>query len=65
MFTFAVLLGIRLRIKIFATGLKTCAIAAEMKKYKLIIRKRKRSMIKIALLAKPKLNSIKILIFIS
>ena len=43
---FASLLDIPIEITSSATGLKTCAIAAGIKKCKLIIKKRKRSMIK-------------------
>ena len=44
-------------------GLKMCAIAAGIEKRKSIIKKRKKKHEKIVLLAKSKLNSIKILIF--
>ena len=46
----------------FAIGLLICAIAAEIKKYKSIIKKKKKKYDKIVLLAKSKLNSI-VLIF--
>ena len=44
-------------------GLKICAIAAGIEKRKSIIKKKKKKHEKIVLLAKSKLNSIKILIF--
>ena len=43
---FASLVGIAIAITTSATGLKICAIAAGIKKYKSIIKKRERSMIK-------------------
>ena len=43
-------------------GLKICAIAAGIKKYKSIIKKKKKNSDKIILWAKSKLNSIKVLI---
>ena len=46
-----------------AIGLKICVIAAEIKKYKSIIEKRKKHD-KIVLLAKSKLNSIDVLVSI-
>ena len=42
-------------------GIKICAITAGVKKYKSIIKKKKKKHDKIALLAKPKLNSIEVL----
>ena len=42
----ASLLGIPIKITSSAIGLKICAIAAGIKRYKLIIKKRKRSKIK-------------------
>ena len=44
-----------------AVGFKICLIAAAIKKYKLIIKKRKRSMIRV-LSTKSKLNNIEVLI---
>ena len=58
---FASLVGIPLRIKSSATGLKICVITAEIKKYKSIIKKKKKEHDKISL-AKSKLNSVEILI---
>ena len=46
----------------FTMGLKIWAIAAGIKKYKSIIKKKKNKYDKIVLLAKSKLNSIKVLI---
>ena len=46
----------------FTMGLKIWAIAAGIKKYKSIIKKNKNKYDKIVLLAKSKLNSIKVLI---
>ena len=60
---FSSLIGIPLGITSFATGLKICAITAEIKKYKSIINKNKKKHDKIVLLAKSKLNSIEVLIF--
>ena len=45
-----------------AAGLKICAIAAGIKKYKSIIKKKKKKHDKTVLLAKSKLNSIEALI---
>ena len=45
-----------------AAGLKICAIAAGIKKYKSTIKKKKKKHDKIILLAKSKLNSIEVLI---
>ena len=56
------LIGIPIRITSSAIGLKTCAIAEGIKKYKSIIKKKKKKHDKIVLLAKSKLNRIKVLI---
>ena len=61
-FAFAFLLGISIGITSSAIGLLICATAAEIKKYKSIIKKKKKKYDKIVLLAKSKLNSI-VLIF--
>ena len=58
---FASLVGIPIGITSSAIGLKICAITAGIKKYKSIIKKKKKHD-KIVLLAKSKLNSIKVLI---
>ena len=56
------MLGIPIGITSYAVGLKICAIAAGIKKYKSIIKKKKKKHDKIVLLAKSKLNSIEVLI---
>ena len=56
------MLGIPIGITSSAIGLKICAIAAGIKKYKSIIKKKKKKHDKIVLLAKSKLNSIEVLI---
>ena len=58
---FASLLGIPVGITTSAIGLKICAIAAGIKKYESIIKKRKKEHDKIVLLAKSKLNNIEVL----
>ena len=45
-----------------AVGIKICAITAGIKKYKSIIKKKKKKHDKIALLGKNKLNTIEVLI---
>ena len=59
---FASLIGILIAIKNSTVGLKICAIAAGIKKYKSVIKKKKKKHDKIVLLAKTKLNSIEFLI---
>ena len=59
---FASLLGIPIGITSSVIGLKICAIAAGIKKYKSVIKKKKKNSDKIILLAKSKLNSIEVLI---
>ena len=56
------MLGIPIGITSSAIGLKICAITAGIKKYKSIIKKKKKKHDKIVLLAKSKLNSIEVLI---
>ena len=56
------MIGIPIGITSSAIGLKICAIIAVIKKYKLIIKKRKINNDKIVLLAKSKLDSIEALI---
>ena len=58
---FASLVGIPIGITSFANGLKICAITAGIKKYKSIIKKKKKKHDKIVLLTKSKLNSIEVL----
>ena len=57
------MIGIPIGITSSATGLKICATAAGTKKYKSIIKKKEKKHGKIVLLAKSKLNRIKVLIF--
>ena len=59
---FASLVSIPIGITSSAIGLKICAITAGIKKYKSIIKKKKKKHDKIVLLAKSKLNSIEVLI---
>ena len=60
---FASLVGIPIGITSSAIGLKICVANVGIKKYKSIIKKKKRKHDKIVLLAKSKLNSIEVLIF--
>ena len=46
----------------YAVGMKICAITAGIKKYKSIIKKKKKKYDKIALLGEDQLNAIKVLI---
>ena len=59
---FASMFGIPIGITSSVTGLKICAMAAGIEKYKSIIKKKKKKHNKILLLAKSKLNSIEVLI---
>ena len=59
---FASLIGIPIAITSSAIGLKVCAIAGRIKKYKAIIRKKKKNHDKIVFLPKSKLNKIEVLI---
>ena len=56
------MVSIPIRITSSAIGLKICAITAAIKKYKSIIKKKKKKHDKIVFLAKSKLNRIEILI---
>ena len=56
------MIGILVGITSSATGLKICAITAGIKKYKSIIKKKKKKYDKVVLLAKSKLNRIEVLI---
>ena len=58
---FASLLGTPVGITTSAIGLKICAMAAGIKKYKSISKKRKKEHGKIVLLAKSKLNNIEVI----
>ena len=60
---FVSLVGISEGITSSAVGLNICAITAGIKKYKSIIKKKKKKHNKIVLLAKTKLNTIQVLIF--
>ena len=60
-FQFTSLLGIPIGIAISSIGLRIYAMAAWIKEYKSIIKKRKKKHDKIVLLAKPKLNSVEVL----
>ena len=55
-FSFASLFGFPIRIKSSAIGLKSSVVAAGIKKFKLIIKKKKKKHDKMVLLAKSKLN---------
>ena len=58
----ASLVGILVGIASSAAGLKICVIAAGIKKYKSIIKKKKKDHDKIVSIAKSKLNSIQVFI---
>ena len=60
--TSASLVGIPASIGISAVGINICAITAVIKKYKSIIKNKKKKHDEIVLLAKPKLNNIEVLI---
>ena len=57
---FASLLGILIEVTVSTKGMNICTIAAGIKNYKSIIKKKKHD--KIVLLVKSKLNSIEVLI---
>ena len=59
---FTSLIGIPIEIMSSAINLKVCAITAGIKKYKSIIKKKKKKHDKIVFLAKSKLNKIEVLI---
>ena len=59
---FVSLVGIPIGVMSSIIRLKICAITAGIKKYKLIIKKKKKKIDKIVLLAKSKLNRIEVLI---
>ena len=59
---FASLIGIPIKIRSSAIGLKICAIAAGIKTFKSIIKKKKRKHDEIVFLAKSKSNEIDVLI---
>ena len=60
--TFASLVGIPIGNASCGNGLKICAITAGIKKYMLTTKKKTKKHDKVVLLAKPKLNSIEVLI---
>ena len=60
--SFASLVFVRVGITSSAVGIKICAITAGIKKYKSIIKKKKKKHDKIVLLGKDKLNTIEVLI---
>ena len=60
-FCFSSFLGIPIGITCSAIGLQICAITAGIKKFKSIIKKKKKKRDKLVLLAKSKWNSIEIL----
>ena len=60
---FASLVGIPVGIASSTIGLKICVITAGIKKYKSIIKKKRKKHDKIVLLAKSKLNSTEVLVF--
>ena len=59
---FASLIGIPIKIRSSAIGLKICAIAVGIKTFKSIIKKKKRKHDEIVFLAKSKSNEIDVLI---
>ena len=59
---FASLVGVPIGTTSSAIGLKICVITAGIKKYKLIIKKKKKKHGKILLVVKSKLNSVEVLI---
>ena len=60
---FASILGIPTGITSSALGLKICAITAGIKKYKSIMKRKKKKHDRIVLIVKARLNSIEVLIF--
>ena len=60
---FSSLLGIPIAITSSAIGLKVYAITAGIKKYKPIVKKKKKKRYKVEFFAKPILNSIEVLIY--
>ena len=57
---FASLIGITMGVASSAIGLKICAVTGGIKKYKSVIKKKKKKHDKIVLLAKSKLNRVKV-----
>ena len=60
---FAYLVGISIGIRSSTTELKMCTISEAIKKYKSIIKKKKKKRNKIVLFTKSKLNSVEVLRF--
>ena len=60
---FASLVCVTVGITSSALGIKNCAVTVGIKKYKSVIKKKKKNHGKIALLGKDKLNTIEILIY--
>ena len=60
--TFASLVGILIGITSSAATIKISAITEEMKRYRSILKKKKKKHDQIVLLGKPKLNAIEVLI---
>ena len=56
------MVAIPVSIKDYASGIQDCAVTAEIKNYKLIIKKKKKKHDKIVLLRKDKSNTIQFLI---
>ena len=59
---FASLVGVPVGISISAAGLKICPLTAGIKKYKSIIKNKRKNYDRILLLAKTKLNTIEVMI---
>ena len=60
--TFALFVGIHIRINISAVGSKVCVVTAGIKKYKSIIKMKRKKLDKVVLSAKDKLNTTEVLI---
>ena len=60
---FALSVGVPVDITSFALGLKICTITAGIKKYKSMIKTKMKNHNKVVLLAKTKLNTIRVLIY--
>ena len=60
--TFALFVGIPIRINISAVGSKVCVVTAGIKKYKSIIKMKRKKLDKVVLSAKDKLNTTEVLI---
>lgn len=60
--TFALFVGIPIGIAISAVGSKVCVVAPGIKKFKLIIKMKRKKLDKVVLSAKDKLNTTEVLI---